>query len=324
MGNGPETDMPQHTPSARLATSGGLLAILLWSTTIACSRSLTESLGPMSSASFVFLLGGSLGLSGLAVQGRLAWARIASAPRHLLVCGGLFVAYMACLYGALGLARDRSQVLEVGLLNYLWPMLTVLLSVFFLRLHVSLLLVPGTACALAGIVLTMAQEQGLSWSGLSRHVAATPTPYLLGLGAALTWALYSNLSRVWGSRADASGVFLFMIATGVILGSAALWTHESPRWTARGCAELGFLAVVSSLGYLLWDVAMRRGDMVLVATASYFTPFLSTLSSSLYLGVRAGPRLWLGCLLILGGAVLCKLAVHQAPAPVVGTAAPAD
>ena len=60
---------------------------------------------------------------------------------------------------------------------------------------------------------------------------------------------------------------------------------------------------------------MRRGDAVLVAAASYFTPLLSTIFTCLYLGVRVGPRLWVGCLLVLGGAVLCKLSVRPQPAP---------
>ena len=56
---------------------------------------------------------------------------------------------------------------------------------------------------------------------------------------------------------------------------------------------------------------MRRGDIVLVAAASLFTPLLSTLVSTLYLGVRPEPRIWLGCAMIIVGAILCKSQVRE-------------
>ena len=46
-------------------------------------------------------------------------------PRYLWGCGALFVAYASCYCLALGLATDRAQVLGVGLVNYLWPSLTL-------------------------------------------------------------------------------------------------------------------------------------------------------------------------------------------------------
>jgi drug/metabolite transporter (DMT)-like permease len=56
---------------------------------------------------------------------------------------------------------------------------------------------------------------------------------------------------------------------------------------------------------------MRRGDIVFVAAASLFTPLLSTLVSTLYLGARPGPRIWLGCAMIMAGAVICKSQVRE-------------
>ena len=56
---------------------------------------------------------------------------------------------------------------------------------------------------------------------------------------------------------------------------------------------------------------MRNGDLVLVASSSYFTPLLSTIVSSIYLGVAPGAKLWVGCGLVIAGAVLCKLALKD-------------
>lgn len=107
------------------ATAGGFGAILLWSTTIAVARSLSEQLGPVTAAAAVYSVAGTVSLARL-VGCDANRRQIRQLPRKYLIgCGTLFIAYMLFLYLAIGLATDRQQVLEIGLLNYLWPTLTL-------------------------------------------------------------------------------------------------------------------------------------------------------------------------------------------------------
>jgi drug/metabolite transporter (DMT)-like permease len=295
-------------PDRRLDTALGLAAILLWSTTVAFGRSLGEQIGPLTTAALIYLLGGTLGCVYLALAGALPALR-ALPRRYLYGCGGLFVLYMVSLYLGLGLADTHDQVLQVGLLNYLWPTLTVLLSVPILRLRARPLLLPGALLATTGILVATAQGRPLTWAAAS--LARNSLPYLLGLSAALSWALYSTLSRRWASQAAGQAVPLFMLCTGLLLGAARLLAPEQTRWTARAGAELAYMAIGSNLAYAFWERAMRRGDIVLVAAASLFAPLLSTLVSTLYLGARPGPRLWIGCALVIAGAAICKRSVRE-------------
>ena len=48
-------------------------------------------------------------------------------------------------------------------------------------------------------------------------------------------------------------------------------------------------------------------------TASYFTPFFSTVVSDLDLQVRPGLSLWAGCALIIAGSFLGWKSIHPAP-----------
>jgi len=75
-------------------------------------------------------------------------------------------------------------------------------------------------------------------------------------------------------------------------------------WSVRAGGEALALAGITVLAYTLWDVAMRKGNLLLVAACSYFTPLLSTLVSCAYLGVRPGWRLWAGCLALVLGSLL--------------------
>jgi drug/metabolite transporter (DMT)-like permease len=293
----------------RASTVLGFAAILLWSTTVAFGRSLGEQLGPLTTASLIYLLGGMVGSVLLALSGKLRQVR--TLPRlYLYGCGGLFVLYMGSLYLGLGLAESRIQALQIGLLNYLWPALTVLLSVPILGLRASPLLIPGALLAAAGVFVATSLGDPGTWSAGQAGPAWISLPHFLGLSAALSWALYSNLSRRWAGPIAGHAVPVFMLCTGLLLGLARLLSAESTRWSLRTVAELAFMVIGSNMAYVFWERAMRRGDIVLVATASLGTPLLSTLVSTYYLAARPGAYLWIGCAMVVCGALLCKTSVR--------------
>ncbi|OGV67831.1 MAG: hypothetical protein A3K19_28640 [Lentisphaerae bacterium RIFOXYB12_FULL_65_16] len=307
--------MTRRTVSLDRYTLAGLAAILLWSTSVAVVRSLTEKLGPYTAGAAVYLTAGVLFLAQLLGQARgIDSLRRLSRP-YLFGCGALFVSYMIALYVAIGLAADRHQVLEIGLVNYLWPTLTILFSLLLLRQRAGLLLVPGTLLALAGVFLVLTQGQSVSWSSFTANVASRPVAYALALYAAVSWGLYSNLTRRWAGPESGSGVAVFVAATGLALLCLRLGTTEPTHWTARGVAEVAFLGGATALGYALWDLAMRKGDVVFVAACSYLTPLLSTLVACCYLRIMPGTSLAIGCLLIIAGSFLSWRSVAECPGP---------
>ena len=88
--------------------------------------------------------------------------------------------------------------------------------------------------------------------------------------------------------------------------------------TARGALlEPGPLLAVEGLDVaygdfqVLWEAAMRNGDLVLVSSASFLTPLLSTLLSGWYLGVPVGAGIWASCAFIIIGAVICRRSIRE-------------
>jgi len=218
---------------------------------------------------------------------------------------------MLAIYLAVGLARDRQQVLEVGLINYLWPVFTLLFSVFLLGKNARFSLIPGMILGFLGAFLVLTQGNSISWESFSRNVATNSWVYFLALMAAVLWGLYSNLSRRWGGTMSGNAVPFFMMATGLILLFIRLFFREQSLWNLRSVAEVLFMSLATLFSYIFWDLAMRKGDMVLVAASSYFIPFLSTLVSSLYLGITAGLRLWIGCGCIILGSLISWASVSD-------------
>jgi drug/metabolite transporter (DMT)-like permease len=292
------------------ATVLGVVAIVLWSTSVAFIRTVSEALGPFSTVAFTYLLAGAVSLVVGAGTGGGLQSLLRLPRRYLWGCGTLFVAYSACYCLAVGLAADRAQVLEVALINYLWPSLTLLLALPIQGSRARWFLVPGMIAASAGMVVATAQRGGFSPAGLWANASAHALPYGLALVGAFAWALYSNLARRWGGTHG--GVPLFLVASGLAVLPLRFAFGESSTWSPRAVGELLYMAVfVTFLAYVLWDQAMRRGDMVLVAAMSYFTPLLSTLFSAAYLAVAPSPSIWVACALVIGGALTCRAAVIE-------------
>lgn len=300
--------MSSQTPvhPVNRSTFLGLIAILLWSTTIAFSRSLTEQLGTFTAAALIYCLAGVFGLLYATFFGG-GLRQILSLPKlYLFGCGGLFVAYMVCLYLSIGLAATRTQVLAVGLINYLWPGLSLLFSIPILGHKAKPLLLVGIIVALAGIWLATGNETDFTLTAMFQENSAW-LPYSLAFCAAVCWGLYTNLSRRWAAGNDSGAVPLFLTASGLLLGIMRLFTPEKANWTVGAGLELLYMALFPAmLAYVFWDIAVRKGEIVLVASLSYLTPLLSTFISVIVLRVEPGATLWLGALLVVSGALLCK------------------
>jgi drug/metabolite transporter (DMT)-like permease len=205
-------------------------------------------------------------------------------------------------------------VIVVGLINYLWPSLSLLFSIPVLGHRARPHLAVGVPLALAGIWLAAGAGQGLTVQEILTH--GRLLPYTLALAAAVSWGLYSNLSRRWAGGSSMGGVPLFLLASGVLLGGLRLFAAETPVWSGRSALVLLYMALLPGfLAYFFWDLSVRKGDLVLVVSLSYLAPLLSTLVSSVVLGVLPSVSFWLGVVCVILGAAVCRSAIVDTPAP---------
>ncbi len=297
-----------------LGTLAGVVAILGWSSNVALSRRLSEGVGALPAAACAYTLAGLILMAMRWRRQRRATTPMPLPPRrYLLIAGPLFIANLAMLFIGIGAARTPTQALAVGLLNYLWPTLTLVLAVPLLGQRARPSLLPGTLLALGGVFLVMTAGSPLSPRAFIANASATPWPYLLGLGSAITWALYSTLTRRWVGGAPGA-VEPLMLSGGLVL--MGLWAAVAPPavWAPRDVIEVAVLGGASAIAYGMWDYAMRHGNVATVAACSYLTPLFAVLVASAYLGLRPGAEIWSGCLLIILGSLLSRRGV-SAPKP---------
>ncbi|MBB1527781.1 aromatic amino acid DMT transporter YddG [Pectobacterium carotovorum subsp. carotovorum] len=286
------------------ATLTGLLAILLWSTSVGLIRSLTEVLGPIGGAAMIY------STSTLCLLAFYGLPRIKTLPRIYLFAGGaMFVCYEIFLSLSIGLADSRMQAIEIGMINYLWPSLTILFSLFINQQKSRFLLWPGLALALGGIVWIMKGESDWTPELLWNNVLANPLAYSLAFSAALTWALYCNITKRYGQ--GKSGVSLFFLITALILWTQYSFSAESAiSLTLPSSLQLLFMGASTALAYSAWNAGIQHGNLTLLATASYFTPVLSTLLAALWLNITPAISFWQGVAMVTAGSLLCWYATR--------------
>ncbi len=273
--------------TARHSTLAGLGALALWAFLALLSR-MTAPLPPLQVTALGFAIGGALGLSVVLARGQaralaqppLAWAH---------GVGGLF-GYHALYFTALAFAPP----VEANLLNYLWPLLIVLLSAPILGLKLGPRRLAGVALGFAGCAL-------LAGGGAGFLDPAALPGFLAALGCALVWALYSVTARRMGG-VPTEAVAGFCLATAALAFAAHLMAET---WIAPGARQWLALALLGAgpvgAAFFLWDLGMKRGDPRLLGTLAYAVPVASTL-----LLVLAGEgaftwRIGLALTLVAGG-----------------------
>lgn len=291
-----------------MATVLGFLAILFFSSNIACSRSLSEKMGVISANATALILSGILGYIYESICKRNILYVLNSSLRYFLICGLLFVASQVPFYLAIGLSTTREQTIVVGLINYLWCGLSVVFSVPILAKKARWFLVPGCLLAFLGVFLATVQPDRIL---IVRNVSMVP--YLLAAIGAIAWSVYSNLCRKWSNEIAHSGVVFFLFASGIALASLQPLFKQQPYWSMAILPELGYMVTVPILlAYIFWEEALRKGNHSLILAFSYLIPVLSTVISCIYLHTMPPPLVWLGTVLVVAGALVCKYSIVEA------------
>ncbi len=280
------------------ATSSGLAAILLWSTLASLTAAVPE-IPPFELAAFSFAIAALVGV-GYSVATGTSLTVLATVPPGAWALGvyGL-LGYHVCYFYAF---RNAPPV-EVNLVNYLWPLLIVVLSGFLPAAlggrRLAWTHIAGALLGLCGTALVLAGGDGRL--DLSGHVSG----YFAALAAAVIWSTYSVASRLYaGVPSVAVTGTCALTALGAAAGHLAF---EQTIWPADAMAWLlvllqGFGPV--GLAFYLWDDGMKHGNIRLIGVLSYATPLLSTLLLAVLGLGRPSPLLWLAALLVTAGAVL--------------------
>lgn len=257
-------------------------AVVLWSLYAAFIVNVTQMPA-------LFLIGATLTIGGIITMAGFRhwkWNR----SYFLITALSLFF-YNICLF----VGFQKGHPLVVNFLNYLWPVLIVVVSVLLnpkKKLTSRQALGVGIAflgCAL--VFLSFAREEGnYVWTG-----------YVFALVAAVLWALYSNLIEQfknissWNVGPPTFAAGLASLGLSYALGESwSIQPYEIPWVVLLGVGPMG-------LAFVLWQAGIQKFGVRSVASLSYLTPVLSSFWLSMAINQPFHPSLVFALVLVLIG-----------------------
>src|SRR5437764_2013214 len=275
------------------ATLVGFTAVLMWSS-LALLTASSGQVPPFQLAAISFAIGGALGAATWVVRRHAVHALRQPPEVWALGVGGLF-GYHALYFTALRLAPPA----QAGLINYLWPLLIVLLSGLLPQERLRIHHIAGALIGLFGTIVLVGSRARLGF-------AEADTPgFAAAFVAAFVWAIYSVLSRRFANvPTDVVAAFCLIAAALSAICHVGfeetVWPADAPEWLATLGLGLGPVG----LAFYAWDVGVKRGDIRVLGAASYAAPVLSTVLLVLAGFAEATPSLALAAILIAGGGLL--------------------
>ena len=278
------------------ATLIGLIAPVGWGTTVGLVRDITTEFGLFSGLTILY---GAIVALLLAING---FPKLSSFSKKYLFLGLPFSNICSILFCvSMFLCQNERQTVEVGMVNYMWPCLVILFAIIINGQRARWWVSVGILVSMLGVMIVLGGDGGIGFDSIARNVSQNPASYILAFLGALSWGIYSNLTQKW-ARGQNPTVLIFIVDF-LIFGAFCLFGYgDFSGASMRGWFDVALGAVALGIPYWAWNyAAVRGGSLTVMSIASYFTPVLSCIFASMWIGAKLGPSLMVGvCILVVG------------------------
>ncbi|AYO56298.1 aromatic amino acid DMT transporter YddG [Acinetobacter wuhouensis] len=294
--------------SKNLATLIGFSAILQWSSIVGLLKKISFSIG----ADLAVMLMYTLSTIILLVFFKIPDLKLIS-KKYLIFSTLLFVVYELCFSYAIALAQTAQQAIEVSLVNYLWPSLTVVMLILFKEIKFNIFVIIGLMISLSGIVVIQTGQGDLSWGNILSNVQANPISYILAFLGASLWALYCVVTKKYSDGHNP--ISFYFIAISLLLWVKYLLSHELslnalPDFDLITLTYMAIVSLAVALGYAAWNIGIIKGNITILVTLSYFSPVISTVISMFILQTTLSTEFWYGVILVTMGSFVCWISTN--------------
>ncbi|MBU8878515.1 DMT family transporter [Bacillus sp. FJAT-29790] len=199
-------------------------------------------------------------------------------PKSWADWGRIFLVGLFQTAGVMGCIFVSLRTITAGessILTFSNPLLVVILGTIFLGAKYGIFHWAGVIIGFIGVFITLGfhlqLEQGT----------------ILGLGAALSWAIATLLIKKWGSRFNIWVLTAYQMLFGGLLLLLMAVTIETPKLTINGTSVfiILWLAIMASIiQFMIWFYLLNEGDPGKTSAFLFLAPFFGVLSGWLLLG----------------------------------------
>lgn len=203
-------------------------------------------------------------------------------------------------------AYELLRAQEAGTLNYIWPLVLVLLSIPLLKQKISYWSILAVVISFTGIIIISTHGHLLSMK------FSSPPGVLLAMSSALFWALYW-IYNVKDKREEVSKLFLnFCFGTLYILILIITLRFWQPQvtglrpqawWGITGAVYLGIFEM--GITFVFWLMALKLSETTAkVSNLIFLSPFISLIFIHFVVGETIFVSTFIGLIFIVGGIIL--------------------
>ncbi len=294
--------------SKNLAPLIGFSAIFQWSSIVGLLKKVSANIGADLAVLFMYSLSAVL----LFALFRIPNLKII--PRkYLFGATALFVVYEICFSYAIALAQNAQQAIEISLVNYLWPSMTILMLILFKELNFNKWVILGLGISLAGVFYIQTGNGAIDLAAVISHMQSNPLSYGLAFVGASLWSLYCVMTKKYSQGHNP--ISLFFIATSLVLWLKMLVLHPEQlthivQIDATTLMYMLMVSTVTGLGYAAWNIGINRGNITMLVTLSYFSPIFSSIMSMWILQTPLSKTFWLGAIMVTLGSFVCWISTN--------------
>ena len=270
------------------------ISILMWSTTAAVTKLLLGSLNSMQ----IVLLGSLFASIYLfvvnAIKGNLKQLKEYKLKDFLQIAGiGILGTFLYNLFLFLGI--NKMQASQAFIINYLWPIMTVIFACIILKEKVTVRKIIAIVLSFIGVIIVTSNGDLLNIDKNSLIGA------LYCIIAAISYGLFCVINKQKNYDKYLS-MFLFYASSLIV---AIMYTVFTKNWFVLQWNELIGLVWIGvftkAIAFTAWALALEKGDTSKVSNLAYITPFLSLVWTSLILKESISIYAIIGLVVIVSG-----------------------
>ena len=271
-----------------------MISILLWSTTATVTKLLLGNLNSMqilvvgSFFAFVFLFVINL------IKGNLKQLKDYKIKDYLQIAGiGLLGTFLYNLFLYLGISKMQAS--QAFILNYLWPIMTVIFACVILKEKMTFRKALAIVLSFVGVIIVTSNGNLLNIE--KENILGA----LYCILAAISYGLFSVLNKKQNYNKYTS-MMLFYLTSFCISLVYTLFTKEV--FTPALNQFLGLLWIgifTSATAFTSWAIALEKGDTARISNMAYITPFLSLVWTSVILKEKLNIFSIIGLIIIIIG-----------------------
>ncbi|MGE8643599.1 aromatic amino acid DMT transporter YddG [Acinetobacter vivianii] len=288
-----------------IATLIGLSAIVMWASMVGLIKQVSTGITPALGITMIFSCSAVLVFTIFRFPD---FKKISK--KYLVLSSLLFVACELCFSFAIALTKTSQQAIEVSIINYLWPSLTIFAFVIFKELKFNLFIIVGLVFSVSGIIFIQAGNDGFSFQSIAANFDSNPVSYILAFFSAITWTTYCVVTKKMSNGHNPISVFFIILA--ITLWLKLLFSHEPLVFPTEPMIFLYILLAGSAvgLGYAAWNVGIIHGNIPILVIASYFTPVISSVIAMFVLQTHLSTIFWQGTAMVTLGSFICWLSTN--------------